>query len=81
VRPGGYAYIGELHPFKQYTGSKAKFDTSDGENIVTCFIHHVSDFMHVAMTNGFELCYLHEYFDEDIRPAFPRIMALLLKKK
>src|SRR4051812_45191966 len=25
--PGGHVYIGELHPFKQYAGSKARFDT------------------------------------------------------
>lgn len=27
---GGYVYIGELHPYKQYSGTKAKFDTEDG---------------------------------------------------
>src|SRR6187551_2145418 len=26
----GYVYIGELHPFKQYTGSKARFEMDDG---------------------------------------------------
>lgn len=25
LKTGGYIYIGELHPFKQYTGSKARF--------------------------------------------------------
>jgi 2-polyprenyl-3-methyl-5-hydroxy-6-metoxy-1,4-benzoquinol methylase len=29
---GGVLYIGELHPFKQYTGSKAKFETESSEN-------------------------------------------------
>ena len=31
VLPGGYLYIGELHPFKQYTGTKARFDTEEGQ--------------------------------------------------
>jgi ubiquinone/menaquinone biosynthesis C-methylase UbiE len=27
ITKGGYLYIGELHPFKQYAGSKARFET------------------------------------------------------
>ena len=34
---GGNVYIGELHPFKQYNGSKAKFETNEGEQILSCF--------------------------------------------
>src|SRR5687768_5573110 len=30
LKPGGYLYISELHPFKQYNGSKARFDTAEG---------------------------------------------------
>lgn len=81
LRPGGRIYIGELHPFKQYTGSKAKFDTPDGLTIVTCFTHHISDFTRAASKNGFELYHFHEYFDDDIRSSVPRIMTLLLQKK
>ncbi|HLO38009.1 MAG TPA: class I SAM-dependent methyltransferase, partial [Lacibacter sp.] len=44
LRPGGYLYISELHPFKQYNGSKARFDTEEGTNVVTCFNHHITDF-------------------------------------
>ena len=28
VKSGGYVYIGELHPYKQYTGTKARFENS-----------------------------------------------------
>jgi len=27
LKPGGHVYIGELHPFKQYGGTKARFET------------------------------------------------------
>ena len=27
IKKGGYLYLGELHPFKQYAGSKARFET------------------------------------------------------
>lgn len=41
----GFIYIGELHPFKQYTGSKARFETEDGLTIVQCYNHNISDFI------------------------------------
>ena len=30
LRPKGKFYLGELHPFKQYQGSKARFETGSG---------------------------------------------------
>jgi len=78
--PGGHVYIGELHPFKQYSGSKARFDTEEGQQIVTCFNHHISDFLEPAKRYGLEIESLHEYFDEGNRAAIPRILTLLLKK-
>jgi ubiquinone/menaquinone biosynthesis C-methylase UbiE len=43
LKQGGYVYAGELHPFKQYSGSKARFETSEGLHVVDCYNHHVSD--------------------------------------
>jgi predicted TPR repeat methyltransferase len=77
---GGYVYIGELHPFKQYTGSKARFDTDNGQQIVTCFNHHISDFLQSAKRYGFEIVDVDEYFDEDSETEIPRILTLLLRK-
>lgn len=76
----GSLYIGELHPFKQYTGTKARFETAEGLQVVTCF-HHVSDFTQSAKNNGFELVQLREYFDDEDRSSIPRILSLLLKKQ
>lgn len=81
VATGGYMYIGELHPFKQYTGSKAKFDTADGQQIVTCFDHHLSDFTLLAVKYGFCIQVVKEYFDEHDRKNIPRILTLLLIKQ
>lgn len=77
----GYVYIGELHPFKQYTGTKARFDTEEGQQIVTCYTHNISDFTRAAKQNGFEIVELNEYFDDDDRANIPRILSLLLRKK
>ncbi|MGC3946408.1 MAG: class I SAM-dependent methyltransferase [Chryseolinea sp.] len=79
IKHNGFVYIGELHPFKQYGGSKARFETNEGVKIVTCFTHHVSDFTDAALKNGFEIMELREYFDNEDRNTTPRILTLLLK--
>ncbi len=81
LQPGGYVYIGELHPFKQYSGSKARFETEEGLQVVECFNHHVSDFLLLSRKHGFTLIDINEYFDDDNRNEIPRIMMLLLQKK
>ncbi|MDP2386830.1 MAG: class I SAM-dependent methyltransferase [Bacteroidota bacterium] len=81
VSPGGFVYVGELHPFKQYSGTKARFDTEEGQQIVTCFNHNISDFTQAAKTNGFKIIDIAEYFDDNDRTSIPRILTLLLRKK
>ena len=78
--PGGYVYVGELHPFKQYSGSKARFDTAAGTQLVPCYTHHVSDFVQAAKKHGLVLVDIKEYFDGDDRATLPRILTLLFKK-
>jgi ubiquinone/menaquinone biosynthesis C-methylase UbiE len=79
LQSGGYMYIGELHPFKQYTGTKARFETESGTQVVTCFNHHVSEFVQEAKKHGFRLTDMNEYFDED-QKEIPRILTIILKK-
>lgn len=76
LNKGGHFYIGELHPFKQYTGSKARFDKQDETFVLDCFVHHISEFTSLAAANGFFLVNLNEWFDEDNR-EMPRILTLL----
>ena len=77
---GGHVYIGELHPFKQYTGTKAKFETDKGEQIVNCFNHHISDFTNLATKYNFDVKEVNEFFEDNDRTNIPRILTLLLKK-
>ena len=81
LNPGGHLYIGELHPFKQYAGSKARFDTEEGTQIVTCFSHNISDFTTAAKKHGFAVADIDEYFDNGDRTTLPRILTLLFKKE
>lgn len=80
LRVGGYVYIGELHPFKQYTGTKARFDTEAGQQVVECFNHNISDFIQCGKKHGLILVDADEYFDENDRRTTPRILTLLLRK-
>ncbi len=77
---GAFVYIGELHPFKQYAGSKARYTTPEGEQIVTCYTHNVSDFIKTANKYDFILIDLEEWFDDNDRSQIPRILTLLFKK-
>ncbi|QNA45307.1 class I SAM-dependent methyltransferase [Lacibacter sediminis] len=81
LKSGGYLYISELHPFKQYNGSKARFETETGIQVVTCFNHHITDFTDAANANGLSLVTLAEYFDDDNRNTIPRLLTLLFVKK
>ncbi|MFN8266322.1 MAG: class I SAM-dependent methyltransferase [Chitinophagaceae bacterium] len=80
TQPGGYLYIGELHPFKQYSGSKARFETEAGTQVVDCYTHHLSDFTSAAQQNGYQLVFCKEYFDDNDRTTVPRIITLLFQK-
>lgn len=81
LRRDGQFYIGELHPFKQYQGSKARFDTATGVFELECFTHHVSEFFHAAKNNDFELFDLNEWFDDDDKRQIPRLLTLIFKAK
>jgi ubiquinone/menaquinone biosynthesis C-methylase UbiE len=80
VKENGYVYIGELHPFKQYNGTEARFETENGLQRVTCFNHNISDFTNAAKHFGFTVVALDEFFDNNDRTNIPRILSLLLKK-
>jgi predicted TPR repeat methyltransferase len=80
IQEGGYFYICELHPFKQYAGSKARFETAEGLQVLECFVHHVSDYFEAAVQNNFTCIQLKEWFDEDDRNTPPRLILFLFRK-
>lgn len=79
LKNDGRFYIGELHPFKQYGGSKARFDTATDVFELECFVHHVSDFFAAAKHNGFSCAGLKEWFDEDDKMQIPRLLTMIFK--
>jgi len=81
LRAGGRFLISELHPFKQYRGSQARFVAEGGETIaIAAFRHHVSDFTRTALDTGFAIERLDEWWhDEDVDQP-PRLLTLLLRR-
>ncbi len=78
LKKGGYVYIGELHPYKQYTGTKARVMVNGAEQIAECFNHHISEFVSAAKKAGFIISDINEFYDND--KITPRILSLTLKK-
>ncbi len=75
----GLLYICELHPFKQYSGSKARFE-NQGEVIkLETYIHHISDYLNSANKYGLKLVDFQEWFDDDNK-GLPRLASFVLKK-
>lgn len=77
---GGHFYIGELHPFKQYNGSKARFNKDDVTIVLDCFTHHISEYTNLAAKNNLALVNLNEWHDEGEPVTIPRIITFLFKK-
>src|SRR6266511_3196090 len=80
LEQGGRFLINELHPFRQYEVKKAKFDKGQGVTEIPAFVHHISDFMNAALTNGLRLVKLNEWWHEKDQGKPPRIISLLFRK-
>ncbi|GAA4743108.1 class I SAM-dependent DNA methyltransferase [Flavisolibacter ginsenosidimutans] len=81
LQSGGHFYICELHPYKQYSGSKARFETNEGLQVLECFMHHASDYFNAAMKNVLTCECLDEWFDKNDRSKPPRLISFLFRKK
>lgn len=81
LRPGGRFFLSELHPFKQYLGSKATFQHEDQQVQIPAFVHHVSSFLDAARGAGLALDRLGEWrHPEDIDQP-PRLITFLFEKR
>jgi ubiquinone/menaquinone biosynthesis C-methylase UbiE len=76
----GEFYLGELHPFKQYSGSKARFDNGSEIQELEVYAHHISEYLTAAKNNQLDLIDLKEWFDEDDRTKIPRLISFRFKK-
>ena len=76
---GGF-FVNELHPFKQYEGSKARFYREDETIEVEAFVHHISEFTNAAIATGLKLVKLNEYWHKADQNKPPRLISFLFTK-
>jgi malonyl-CoA O-methyltransferase len=79
LKPAGHFYLCELHPFKQYIGSKARFDMDGKTHVLDCYRHHITDYSNAAALAGFAAVKIDEWFDDDDRKQIPRLVSFLFK--
>lgn len=77
---GGTFLISELHPFRQYQGKKARFEQGEETVEVPAFVHHISDFVNVALDHGFFLEKLNEWWHQNDQDKPPRLVTFLFEK-
>ena len=77
---GGYFFVSELHPFNQYQGTQANFQTSHGTTEIQAFMHHISDFLDAAKSNRFRLKEFKEWWHETDENKPPRLVSFMFEK-
>ncbi|MDI6766785.1 MAG: class I SAM-dependent methyltransferase [Bacteroidota bacterium] len=77
---GGRFYVCELHPFRQYEGTKANFHRGENTTEIQAFVHHISDFINAAEANGFTLENFKEWWHEEDKNKPPRLASFIFVK-
>jgi ubiquinone/menaquinone biosynthesis C-methylase UbiE len=80
LKNDGHFYVCELHPFKQYQGSKARFEQLNETFELECYVHHISDYIGSAKQNNLGCIQLNEWFDDDDTTTIPRLVSFLFRK-
>jgi len=80
LQPQGRFFINELHPFKQYKGTRARFEREAETIEVGVFVHHLSDFTNAASASGLKLVKFNEYWHAEDQNKPPRLVSLLFEK-
>jgi len=80
LKPGGFLFICELHPFRQLQGKQAHFVNPETGAVQTVrsYLHDVSDYLTAALGAGLVLVRAQDCRDDGApRTAVPRLLALL----
>lgn len=77
---GGNFFVCELHPFRQYQGTKARFQQREQMTHITAFLHHITDFLNAAETSQLKLMKLNEWWHEEDEEKPPRLVSFTFTK-
>ena len=77
---GGHFFVCELHPFRQYQGTKARFESKQGTYEIQAFVHHLSDYLEAAKVSGLKLQECKEWWHEQDQEEPPRLVSFMFEK-
>ena len=77
---GGRFFICELHPFLQYQGKKARFQSEGRRSEIHAFVHHISDFLEAGEKNGLTLKECREWWHEEDQDKPPRLVSFMFER-
>jgi malonyl-CoA O-methyltransferase len=77
---GGLFFVCELHPFRQYQGTQARFQRECDTKHIAAFMHHMTDFTNASRANELSLVTLNEWWHEEDEGKPPRLVSFLFKK-
>ena len=75
---GGKCFVCEIHPKKQLSGSKARFEINGTEIILDVFQHSEEDYIQSAEKAGFKLLTKKDWYDNE--NDIPRLISFLFEK-
>jgi len=81
LKVGGKFFISELHPARQYLGSKAKYETENGIKELEVYTHYISEYLNSGKNNSFKLIELNEWFDNQPENEVPRLISFVFEKQ
>lgn len=80
LKDGGKFFVSELHPVRQYLGSKAKYETENGIKELEVYVHHLSEYLQTAERNSFKTIEINEWFDNQPVNEVPRLISFIFSK-
>jgi malonyl-CoA O-methyltransferase len=78
---GGRFFVCELHPFRQYLGTQARFQRADDTKHIAAFTHHITDFTNAALAKGLMLTEMKEWWHQEDAGKPPRLISFLFEKR
>ena len=81
LRDGGCFFVSELHPFRQYQGTQARFQRHHETTLIPAFVHHISDFINTGAANNLTLAVMKECWHQDDENKPPRLVSFLFRKQ
>ena len=78
---GGQFFVSELHPFRQYQGTQARFQRDDKTRAIDAFVHDVTDFIDAALNHNLKLEAIKEWRHEEDKDKPPRLVSFLFRSR